>query len=69
MGELAKARKELETAVQLRPTLSPALYQLGQVYHKLGEEERSREALEKFQKLTQEEKTGSEDPIDVNLED
>ena len=51
-----------------RPSLSPALYQLGEVYHKLGEEAKAREAFDKFEKLSAQEKTRDEDPIDVNLE-
>jgi hypothetical protein len=54
--------------VRLKPTLSPAQYQLGQVYEKLGEEAKAHEAFATFEKLSQKEKSGDEDPIDVNLE-
>lgn len=66
-GSLNEAREELEAAVRLRPNLSSALYQLGQLYHQLGDETKARAAFEKFAKLSQEEKTGKEDPIDANL--
>jgi Tfp pilus assembly protein PilF len=68
MGKLPEARLELETAVRLRPDLSPALYQLAELYHKVGEEAKAREAFEKFQKLSEQEKKGDQDPIDANLE-
>jgi tetratricopeptide (TPR) repeat protein len=68
LGKLPEARGELEIAVRLRPTLSPAVYQLGQVYQKLGEAQKARAAFAAFEKLSQQEKTGDEDPIDVNLE-
>jgi DNA-binding SARP family transcriptional activator len=58
----------LEAAVRLRPTLAPALYQLGELYRRSGDEAKARETLEKFEKLTQREKTGKLDPIDANLE-
>jgi tetratricopeptide (TPR) repeat protein len=68
MGKLPEARQELETAVRLRPNLSPALYQLGETYHKLGQEARARAALERFEELSQREKTEKQDPIDASLE-
>jgi len=68
LGKLPEARVELEIAVRLKPTLSPAVYQLGQVYQKLGEAAKAREAFSAFETLSQQEKSGDEDPIDVNLE-
>ena len=67
MGKLSEAREELEAAVRLRPRFPSALYQLGQLYRQLGQDAKGREAFEKFAKLSQEEKTGKEDPIDANL--
>ena len=56
MGKFTQARQELETAVRLRPTLSPAFYQLGAVYRHLGDEAKAREAFKKFEVLSQREK-------------
>ena len=51
-GDYEHAREELEIAVRLQPgDLPEAYYQLGAVYHRLGNEEKSRQAYQKFEQL------------------
>ncbi len=62
-GDLAQARDEFETAVRLQPDdLPEAYYQLGNVYHRLGNEEKSRQAYQEFQELKAKRKSETEHP-------
>jgi tetratricopeptide (TPR) repeat protein len=69
MGRLAEARNEFETSVRLRPNFSPAFFQLGMVYRRLGEDAKARKAVQTFEDLTSREKAAKMDPIDANLEE
>ncbi len=64
-GDYVHAREELEIAVRLSPDdLPEAYYQLGAVYHRLGEEEKSRQAYQKFQQLKAQRKKQSQLAMD-----
>jgi tetratricopeptide (TPR) repeat protein len=67
VGDYRAAKEELEIAIRSRPGLAEAYYQLGSVYHHLGMEEDSREAYQKFQNLTAEEKQTVANPIESDL--
>lgn len=67
-GEFAHARDELETAVHMQPTdLPEAYYRLGEVYHRLGNEEKSRQAYAKFQELKAKRKRETQNVTAPNL--
>ena len=66
-GKLSQARDELESSVRLKPDLTPAFYKLGTVYRSLGDPNKARKALNRFEKLKQQEKKEEEDPIDAAL--
>jgi hypothetical protein len=58
----------LETAVRDQPDLGEAYYQLSRLYARLGQNEKSRQALEAFNHFKGEEKEGEELANDVEKE-
>jgi tetratricopeptide (TPR) repeat protein len=54
-NQLKLAATELETAVRYQPDLAQAFYHLGRVYARLGEAERSEQALSTFRQFKQQE--------------
>jgi len=52
LGEAAKARTVLEQAVQKLPDDAQSHYQLALAYRKLGENEKAKEEMNVFQKLS-----------------
>jgi Tfp pilus assembly protein PilF len=57
---LQTAAHELEQAVAYDPGLSAAYYQLGRVYSKLGQTEKSDRVLKEFKKLSRQEAHASQ---------
>jgi tetratricopeptide (TPR) repeat protein len=66
--QLKPAAQELELAVKNDPSLTAAYYQLARVYTKLGETEKSQQALAEFEKLYQQEAHDSR-AVDQALDD
>jgi tetratricopeptide (TPR) repeat protein len=66
LGDYEHARLELETAVRLSPDdLPEAYYQLGEVYRRLGDQEKSGQAFQKFQQLKAQRKIQFQPPPDT----
>ena len=64
VGDLQKARAELEIAVRMRPQLARAQYQLAAVYRELGEIDKANQAGEQFIKFKDQDR--DDDPVDVS---
>ena len=66
-GKMVPARDELEIAIRLRPTLTPAFYKLNTIYRALGERDKANAMLKKYQELQQQDTKAEEDPTDNSL--
>jgi uncharacterized protein HemY len=52
-NELKRATEQLEIAVRYQPDLAQAFYHLGRIYARLGEKEKSDQALSTFKQFEQ----------------
>ncbi len=63
-GDPSSAARELEEAIRLDPSTTPAFYQLSIAYRKLGEREKGREALAQVRRLNdQRRRTGKRESL------